>query len=79
MIPLYGFLEGDTMGLLILTPPDATLAELADRLQESSSLRVAPLAAVRLLVRGQEMDPRLTVSAAGLGALDRFDVVRGRA
>jgi hypothetical protein len=29
MIPLYGFLEGDTLGLLILAAPDDTMAKLA--------------------------------------------------
>jgi hypothetical protein len=40
-IPLYGFLQGDTVGLLILAEKDDTLQSLAQKLQEGASLRVA--------------------------------------
>ena len=75
MIPLYGFLEGDTMGLLMLAREAESVAQLADRLQKSASLRVATRARVRLLYRGREIDPRMTVLQAGFEPLERFDVV----
>jgi hypothetical protein len=40
MIPLYGFLEGDTIGLLVLADEEETLASLADKLQSAASVRV---------------------------------------
>jgi hypothetical protein len=76
MIPLYGFLEGDTLGLLLLADEDETLAELARRLQESAALRVAPFDSPEIRHQGRSLPPELRVGAAGLGALDRIDVVR---
>jgi hypothetical protein len=75
MIPLYGFLRGDTIGLLILASPDETMATLADRLQLSAALRVPRRERVAVLFKEQVLDPRMTVSRAGLTALDRFDVI----
>jgi hypothetical protein len=75
LIPLYGFLQGDTIGLLILAQAEDTVASLADRLQASAAVRVRPRAAMTVLFKDRPLDPRATVSAAGLTALDRFDVV----
>jgi hypothetical protein len=75
VIPLFGFLEGDTLGLLILAGERDSMGELAQKLQEAAAVRVAPGAEVRVVVRGEPIDARVTVTACGLGALDRFDVV----
>jgi hypothetical protein len=74
VIPLYGFLEGDTLGLLILADERGSTAELARSLQDAASLRVAARPHLAVWVRGARVDPRTTVHAAGLRALDRFDV-----
>ena len=74
MIPLYGFLEGDTMGLLILAEPDDTAATLVEKVQASASPRVAPRAGLSVTWRGRRLDPDLTVAEAGMPALDRFSV-----
>jgi hypothetical protein len=74
VIPLYGFLEGDTLGLLVLAREDETLASLARALQEAAALRVAPADGARVWVRGEPLDPTSTVAASGLQAQDRFDV-----
>jgi hypothetical protein len=75
MIPLYGFLQGDTIGLLILAQPGETMAALADKLQASAAVRIARRE--RMVVRWKDrvLDGRITVAQAGLTALDRFDVV----
>ncbi|HXU82878.1 MAG TPA: toluene-4-monooxygenase system B family protein [Polyangia bacterium] len=75
MIPLYGFLEGDTIGLLILAQPDDTIEMLAEKLQASASVRVAPRPRVSVLHGKRVLDPGGTVGRSGLTALDRFDVV----
>ena len=75
MIPLYGFLSGDTIGLLILAQPDDTIAMLAEKLQVSASVRVAPRRPVTVMHNHRVLDPHITVARAGLTALDRFDVV----
>lgn len=76
LFPLYGFLEGDTLGLLVLADADETLDSLARKLGASASVRVAPSARHAVRVGGSVLDGRTTVRAAGLAALDRFDVVR---
>ena len=76
LIPLYGFLRGDVVGLLVLVHEDETIAEAARRLREAASVRIAPderPAAVYAGDRRLELDA--TITAAGLGALDRIDVV----
>lgn len=78
-IPLYGFLEGDTLGLLVLAQEGETVLELARTLQEAASLRVAHRDKIDFVFNGKAIDPGLTVAQAGLQALDRFDVIwRGK-
>ena len=79
MIPLYGFLEGDTIGLLVFAEEGDTMADLARKLQKSASIRVATRERVRVLFRGRLLEPSLPLRDAGLEALDRFDVVEDRA
>lgn len=74
MIPLYGFLQGDSMGLLILAREDDTLGRLAEKLQSAADVRVAPLGSPRVTVAGRVLDLNMTVVAAGLTALDKFEV-----
>jgi hypothetical protein len=74
-IPLYGFLEGDTLGLLMLAEESQTILELARKLQDAANIRVARNDNVRFVYNGKAIDPALTVAQAGLQALDRFDVI----
>jgi hypothetical protein len=74
-IPLYGFLEGDTIGLLVLAEQDETILELARKLQDAASIRVTPNEKIEFVHDGKAIDPGLTVTQAGLQALDRFDVI----
>ena len=76
-VPLYGFLQGDTVGLLILADDGETLEALARKLQAAASLRVAARAEVQLVYNDKTMDLTMTVAQAGLQALDRFDVLSG--
>jgi len=74
-IPLYGFLEGDTLGLLVLAEDGETILQLARKLQDAASLRVARNDKVDFVYNGKAIDPGLTVAQAGLQELDRFDVI----
>jgi hypothetical protein len=74
LVPLYGFLEGDTIGLLVLAHDDMTMAELASRLCEMARLRVAPAGPAEVHRAGVALDPAKTVAEAGFTALDRVDV-----
>jgi hypothetical protein len=75
MIPLYGFLEGDTIGLLVLASEDDTMDALAAKLESAASVRVAPRGGMRVIYKGEMIDHAVTVSGAGIEALDRIDVV----
>ena len=74
-IPLYGFLHGDTIGLLILAEEGETLQALAGKLQAAASLRVEGKEHVQVIYNNKTMDPAMTVGQAGFEALDRFDVI----
>jgi hypothetical protein len=76
-IPLYGFLQGDTLGLLILADEDETLQALARKLQDAASLRVRGRDQVQVIYNDEVMDPGMTVARAGLQPLDRFAVISG--
>ncbi len=75
MIPLYGFLQGDTIGLLILADEDDTAKTLAAKLVAAARVRVEPRAPLRVFHRGRELDADVTVARARIEALDRIDAV----
>ena len=77
MIPLYGFLEGDVLGLLVLAGDDDTAGELAAKLLSAASVRVAPIETPVVVFKGAALAPQAKIRSVGLTALDRFDVVRG--
>ena len=76
LVPLYGFVEGDTLGLLVLVRSNDTIATLAASLQQAAEMRVAPFPHCAVLHRERRLEPALTVAAAGLTALDRIELVR---
>jgi hypothetical protein len=75
LVPLYGFLRGDTLGLVVLVHDHQTVRELAASLQQAASCRVAPTVHARVWHAGRELDLDSTVAQAGLTALDRVDVI----
>jgi hypothetical protein len=77
-IPLYGFLQGDTIGLVIVAEEGDTMHALARKLQDAASLRVAGADRVQVVYDHKVLDPAITVAQAGLQALDRFDVISGQ-
>jgi hypothetical protein len=77
MIPLYGFLQGDTIGLLVLAYPADTAADLCAKLQGAAALRVRPLDNPQVRYGGRILPTTTTVADANMAPLDRFDVVAG--
>ena len=75
MMPLYGFSQGDCIGLLVLAEPELSVAELAERLQRAAAVRVPYREKVAVLAFGRRLEANQTLANAGLSALDRFDVV----
>jgi hypothetical protein len=75
LIPLYGFLKGDTIGLLIPVEEHETVLDLARRLQQAANVRVALQAQVEVWYKNQMLDLQSTVAQVGFTPLERFDVV----
>jgi hypothetical protein len=75
LVPLYGFLKGDTIGLLVLVQDTDTVREIGRKLQEAASVRIAPTAGAEVYFRGSLLSPERTVGEVGLKALERVDVV----
>lgn len=75
LVPLFGFVRGDTLGLLVLVRTNDTVATLAATLQQAAQVRVAPIERAVVLAGGRRLDPESTVAAAGLTALERVDLI----
>jgi len=75
VIPLYGFVAGDALGVVVLMQDHETVADLALRLQHAAAVRVAPRPRVSVVAHGVTLDRDATIKGAGLVALDRVDVV----
>ena len=75
LVPLYGFVHGDTLGVLVLVQDTDSIAELALRLQQAATVRVAPIRDAVVMAHGRKLDPTASVITAGLSALDRVDLV----
>jgi len=75
MIPLYGFLRGDTIGLLILAAEDDTVAELGHKLAQAARVRVRNGAPLVVVHRGRTLDPNATLREVGFTPLERFDAM----
>jgi hypothetical protein len=78
MIPLYGFMRGDTIGLLILANEDDSVGELARKLGQAARVRVQVQGELSLIYRGRRLDPQSRVREIGIGPLERFDVEEAR-
>ena len=76
LVPLYGFLQGDTIGLLVLAEDTDTIADVAAKLQQAAAVRVAPTPRADVYYNGERLAPELTVSQVGLEALERVDVIQ---
>jgi hypothetical protein len=75
-VPIYGFLSGDSLGLVVLVHEYDPVEAIGLRLQEAASVRVASTRHFEVHHGGRMLDPQETVSQAGIGPLDRVDVVR---
>ncbi|MBL8473604.1 MAG: hypothetical protein KF778_07975 [Rhodocyclaceae bacterium] len=79
LLPLYGFLEGDTMGLLILAHDDWSMVRLAEQMRSSSRVRVAYDGPLAVYHEGRRLPTHYSVREAGLAALDCVNVRRATA
>jgi hypothetical protein len=75
LVPVHGFVRGDTVGLLVLVHDTDTIAQLARLLIDAALVRVAPAAGCRIYRGEVELLPHQTVAGLGLRALERIDLV----
>jgi hypothetical protein len=75
VMPLYGYVEGDALGVVVLVRPDDSVRTLAARLLGAVALRRAPAGEGRVMAQGQLLDPRSTLRREGIEPLDRVDLV----
>ena len=76
-VPLYCFIEGDSLGVLVMVDDHDSVAELAQRAQQAAAVRVPPRPHVVVWAHGAVLDRDATVKEVGLIALDRIDVMEG--
>jgi Toluene-4-monooxygenase system protein B (TmoB) len=75
-LPLYGFMEGDTIGLLIVADEQESVRSLAGKLRDAASLRVDGGCCTEVVYRGIVLDPDSTLAQADFKPLQRFDLRR---
>jgi hypothetical protein len=75
LIPVYGFVTGDTLGVLVLVQDRDTIATLCTTLAQATAMRVAPGKDMRLRKDGVLLDPELTLAEARVAPLTRVDLV----
>jgi hypothetical protein len=76
LVPLIGFVQGDSIGLLVLAHDDMTMDEVAAKLRESARVRVDVGGQWQLRVDDRTPEPSSTVAQAGLRPLQRIDLGR---
>lgn len=74
LVPLHGFLAGDTLGVLVLVHDHEPVHLIAERLMHAAASRITPFSPTEVVFRGAALDPGATIAAAGLVPLDRVDV-----
>lgn len=74
LIPLYAFVRGDTLGLLVLVQSSDTVQTLAASIQQAACIRVPPAKRVSVYHAGSRLAPELTLEQAGLAPLMRVDL-----
>ena len=76
ILPLYGFVEGDTVGVLILADKEESVESMARKLRDAVSLRVDASADMEVVYQGLVLDPLITLAQAHLAPLQRLDLRR---
>lgn len=74
-IPLYAFVRGDTLGLVVLAGDTESVDELAARLARAAAPRVVLNGQLRVVHHGKVLLGQLSLREAGIVALDRVDLI----
>jgi hypothetical protein len=74
-VPLYGWVQGDSVVVVVLAREDQTIRELVELLCQAVAVRVSVATPGFASLRGKRLDPDTSVRAAGIEPLDRIDVL----
>jgi len=77
MIPIYGFLQGDTIGVLVFAYPNETANDLINKVQKAAAIRVKPKVGMKLIYKERSVEAHLTVTEMGIQPLEHFFVIHG--
>lgn len=75
LVPVYAFLAGDTLGLVVLVREGETVETLGRRVRQAAAVRVATTGAFDVVHAGRTLDLGRTIAESGIAPLDRVDVV----
>jgi hypothetical protein len=75
IVPVYGFLRGDCLGLLLLVKSEDPVASIVTCIYEAAAPRVARAPTAGVYHAGRRLDPNCTIAESGVAALDRVDVI----
>ena len=75
-LPLYGFVEGDTVGVLILADKEESVESMARKLRDAVTLRVDASDDMEVVYQGVVLDPLITLEQALIAPLQRLDLRR---
>lgn len=75
IMPLYGFLEGDVIGLLLLVDSAAPVSSLIDKIHKAAQVRVTEKPNLVVRHNSRSLNLKLTLEEAAIQPLDRVDIV----
>lgn len=75
VLPLYGFVQGDTMGVVVLGRLDATVADLGADLLRAVGVRVAERGPYQLMAGARPLDPSAMLRMLAMEPLQRIDLI----
>jgi hypothetical protein len=75
VMPLYGFVQGDTMGVVVLGRLDGTVADLGADLLRAVGVRINRQVPYQLRAGQRRLEPKAVLRTQAMAPLDRIDLV----
>jgi len=75
VLPLYAFVQGDTIGVLVLGRLDGTVRDLGDNLLRATGVRVKARGPFRIVAGERILDLAAPLRSLGMQPLDRVNLL----
>jgi hypothetical protein len=75
VMPLYGFVQGDTLGIVVLGRLDGTVRDLGENLLRATSVRVKRRGTFAIMCGDRRLEPAAPLHTLGMQPLDRVDLL----